>query len=247
MILKKIITNEKFLANLLVTNQKQIVLDFGAGQGFLMKEIRSRGIACIGCDLEEKYKINSIQVAEGLEVGKDLIINSKSLLPFKDENFDFIVSNQVIEHVFNLQDISNELFRVLKPNGSAYLLFPTKEIFFEPHILVPFFHKFGYKANLSHFFRYIIYFLSHLLKRRPLNNFKKKYETDLKYVYNFTCFRYFNEIKNIFINSGFEVNDRSKYWFSTKYNMNLLLRIIVKLIHPRYFLSNFIVIKKPRI
>ena len=58
--------------------------------------------------------------------------------------------------------------------------------------------------------------------------------------------RYINEIKNIFISSGFDVKDESKFWFRTKYKMNLFLKIILKLIHPRYFLSNFIVIRKQK-
>ena len=58
MILKKITTNEKFLVSVLPAYQKQRVLDFGAGRGFLVKEIRSRGIACIGCDIKEWYKLN---------------------------------------------------------------------------------------------------------------------------------------------------------------------------------------------
>tara|TARA_B100001093_G_scaffold519111_1_gene606522 strand:- start:13038 stop:13769 length:732 start_codon:yes stop_codon:yes gene_type:complete len=243
MILKKRITNEEFLASQLTINKEYKALDFGASQGFLVKEIRSRGISCLGCDIKEWYKSDPSQAAEGLEVGKDLIINSENSLPFDNESFDFIVSNQVIEHVSELQSISDELFRVLKPDGEVFLLFPSKEIFWEPHILVPFFHKFGYRTN-SKYLRYTLYLLTHLLKGKSLNSFKNKYENDTKYTSNFTHFRYIREIKNIFINSGFEFKDKSKFWFRAKYEMNFFFRIVLKLIHPRYFLSNFIVIKK---
>ena len=245
MIIKKRITNEVFLADQLGTNNEKSVLDFGASQGFLVKEIRSRGMSCIGCDIKDWYTTDPTQAADGLEIGKDLIINSVSSLPFEDESFDYVVSNQVIEHVFDLQGISNELFRVLKPDGEVFLLFPSKEIFWEPHILVPFFHKFGYRKN-SKYLRYILYLFTHLLKGRSLNSFKKKYETDTKYTSNFTCFRYIKEIKNIFVNSGFAVKDKSKFWFRTKYNMNLFVRIVLKFIHPRYYITNYIVIRKQK-
>jgi SAM-dependent methyltransferase len=41
-------------------------------------------------------------------------------LPFPAEHFDFILCSEVLEHVFNLEEVLGELQRVLKPGG--YLL-----------------------------------------------------------------------------------------------------------------------------
>ena len=45
-------------------------------------------------------------------------------LPF-DECFDAILSFDVFEHVKSVQSALRECFRVLKPGGRAYLVFPS--------------------------------------------------------------------------------------------------------------------------
>jgi len=45
-------------------------------------------------------------------------------LPFKDEIFDSIFSSEVFEHVFNLDNILNELRRVLRKEGTALFTVP---------------------------------------------------------------------------------------------------------------------------
>lgn len=62
-------------------------------------------------------------------------------LPFKDETFDVVISNHVIEHVgdtasqlLHLQ----ELRRVLKPDGRGYLSVPNRWMLVEPHYRVAF-------------------------------------------------------------------------------------------------------------
>ncbi|WP_262249407.1 class I SAM-dependent methyltransferase [Parapedobacter soli] len=45
-------------------------------------------------------------------------------LPFGDESFDSIFSSEVFEHVFNLSQILDELYRVLKPGGHMLITVP---------------------------------------------------------------------------------------------------------------------------
>lgn len=45
-------------------------------------------------------------------------------IPFKDEHFDLIICNHLLEHVPADIDAMKELFRVLKPSGSAILQVP---------------------------------------------------------------------------------------------------------------------------
>ena len=47
-------------------------------------------------------------------------------LPFKDDEFDFIICNHVLEHIPNDTKAMEELFRVLKPDGTAVLQVPLK-------------------------------------------------------------------------------------------------------------------------
>ena len=45
-------------------------------------------------------------------------------LPFKDSSFDYIFSSEVLEHVFNINEIMSELNRVLKINGKMLITLP---------------------------------------------------------------------------------------------------------------------------
>ncbi len=75
-------------------------------------------------------------------------------LPFKDEAFDSLFSSEVFEHIFNLEDILNELRRVLKKEGRA--LFTVPFVWDE--------HEIPYD-----FGRYSSYGIKHLLEK---NGFK---------------------------------------------------------------------------
>jgi SAM-dependent methyltransferase len=45
-------------------------------------------------------------------------------LPFKDNEFDFILCNHVLEHIPNDTKAMQELFRILRPGGTAILQIP---------------------------------------------------------------------------------------------------------------------------
>jgi len=45
-------------------------------------------------------------------------------LPFQDDQFDFIICNHVLEHIPNDIKAMQELYRVLKPNGTAIIQVP---------------------------------------------------------------------------------------------------------------------------
>ena len=48
-------------------------------------------------------------------------------LPFKDSTYDFILCNHVLEHIPNDLKAMEELYRVLKPGGTAILQVPLEE------------------------------------------------------------------------------------------------------------------------
>jgi SAM-dependent methyltransferase len=53
----------------------------------------------------------------------DFYYNGKEL-PFGDSQFDAILCSEVFEHVFNLDEILKELYRVLKPDGVILITCP---------------------------------------------------------------------------------------------------------------------------
>jgi ubiquinone/menaquinone biosynthesis C-methylase UbiE len=73
-------------------------------------------------------------------VGYSFMQISGVLLPFSDASFDIVVSNHVIEHVGgreNQMTHLNEIRRVMRSEGVAYLATPTRWALIEPHFKVP--------------------------------------------------------------------------------------------------------------
>ncbi len=78
----------------------------------------------------------------------DVYYDGKTI-PFPDNTFDSILTNEVLEHVFNLEDILKELNRVLKPGGK--ILITTPFAWTEHEIPVDFgrYTSFGMEALLK--------------------------------------------------------------------------------------------------
>lgn len=81
------------------------------------------------------------------ELGSDLsreprllLVGEQEGIPFEDHSFDLVLSNQVIEHVRDLDLLFAEICRVLAPGGVAVHFFPTREIWLEPHVGLPWVH-----------------------------------------------------------------------------------------------------------
>jgi SAM-dependent methyltransferase len=61
--------------------------------------------------------------------------------PFESGFFDLVISNQVLEHVWDHKQFFSENYRVLKEGGSGVHLFPLKNYVYEGHLLLPFVHR----------------------------------------------------------------------------------------------------------
>lgn len=55
---------------------------------------------------------------------RTMVICDAHTLPFKNESFDCVVAQAVLEHVVNPQQCVSEIYRVLKPNGLVYSEIP---------------------------------------------------------------------------------------------------------------------------
>ncbi|MCU1266148.1 MAG: hypothetical protein JWM21_2466 [Acidobacteria bacterium] len=103
------------------------VLDFGCGAGNMVDEYCSAGYVAAGCDLlvmEESEHLRRID-------------EKTLLLPFADDTFDFVFSDQVMEHVQDHHLAFAEIARVLKPGGISLHVFPSRLKPMEAHVLVP--------------------------------------------------------------------------------------------------------------
>lgn len=112
-----------------------VVLDLGCGTGHLVQAYKNGGYDAYGCDFE--YRPDVVQSLK--DEGRIKIINTDVYrLPFEDNTFDFVFSDQVFEHVIDYATTLAELKRVLKPDGFSLHFFPSKYKPIEVHIGVPF-------------------------------------------------------------------------------------------------------------
>ena len=103
------------------------VLDFGCGAGNMVDEYCAAGYDAFGCD---------IRVATETERLRRIDEEDRSL-PFADNTFDFVFSDQVLEHVQDHASAFAEIKRVMKPGGISLHIFPAKLKPTEGHVFVP--------------------------------------------------------------------------------------------------------------
>lgn len=108
---------------------KSRVLDIGCGKGLIAKTLKKYCKELIAIDIEDKRLIKGDY--------KFILVKDENL-PFEDNYFDIVISNQVIEHVDNQDLHIKEIFRVLNNKGICYLATPNKYWFIEPHYYLPF-------------------------------------------------------------------------------------------------------------
>lgn len=136
------------------------ILDAGCGNGQLVEYILSSlqkispttTVSIFGYDVsdgrvqEESFIIKTIarlteQFPEIDWSSRIKIINSNDKIPFEDEAFDFIVSNQVLEHVRDPHQFFNNLAAKLKYGGFSINLFPVKEVLVDGHVKLLWAHR----------------------------------------------------------------------------------------------------------
>jgi SAM-dependent methyltransferase len=127
------------------------VLDYGCGAGRLVVSGRRNGVDMYGTDLfYGGSKTKQEAEASGLLGTVISELGSDSTIPFPDGYFDLVVNNQVMEHVEDLGAVLDEIARVLRPGGHVLSLFPSKDVWREGHIGIPFSHWFP-KGNWLRF------------------------------------------------------------------------------------------------
>jgi 2-polyprenyl-3-methyl-5-hydroxy-6-metoxy-1,4-benzoquinol methylase len=103
------------IVSLLKPDSKAVVLDIGCGDGKNTVRFK-RKISCkkmIGIDGLKKRLIAAKK--EGVDETK--IVDLEKKWPFPNRYFDIIISNQVIEHLIDIDNFIKEIYRLLKPDG----------------------------------------------------------------------------------------------------------------------------------
>ena len=77
-------------------------------------------------------------------------------LPFPDAAFGLVVNNQVMEHVEDLDRVLREIHRVLAPGGLLLSIFPSRDVFREGHIGIPFSHWFAKDSRMRFYYTWTL-------------------------------------------------------------------------------------------
>lgn len=125
-----------------VTARHARVLDYGCGAGRIVALCRERGIDAYGCDVFYEGGDYSKDVPKEL-LGNVIRRMEGDRIPFDSNSFDWVINNQVLEHVPDLEAVVAEMRRVLKPDGFVLSMFPDRSVWREGHCGIPFLHRFS--------------------------------------------------------------------------------------------------------
>ena len=101
-----------------MTIQPKRILDLGAGTGLLSQHLKKRypKALVVSFDLSEKM-LHQAQKKQSWRMKWPLVSGDMMSLPFANNSFDLIFSNQVLHWASASQVVYGELHRVLNQNG----------------------------------------------------------------------------------------------------------------------------------
>lgn len=111
------------------------LLDIGCGGGYMLSRLENHCDEVFGVDLSPE----AIQFAKGF-TRAELLVSSAEKLPFKDGEFDCIVSTDVFEHIPDDKKAILEVKRVLRRGGKLILYTPTEVGLFSKTSLSELYH-----------------------------------------------------------------------------------------------------------
>jgi ubiquinone/menaquinone biosynthesis C-methylase UbiE len=111
----------KAIPEMLGLTPDSVVLEVGCGSGRYVLDVAER-IACrlIGLDINEPGVRNAKQLAAARGLSSQVEFqqcDASKKLPFDNDTFDAVFSNDVLCHIPGRADVLAEIFRVLKPGG----------------------------------------------------------------------------------------------------------------------------------
>ncbi len=99
------------------------ILEIGSGRGWFSIRMADKNVNVTSLDLSEK-NLNQIKK---INPKINTVLGDANNLPFENEKFDWIVANEVLEHLENPEAAILEWKRCLKPQGKILLSVPFRE------------------------------------------------------------------------------------------------------------------------
>lgn len=185
------------------------ILDWGCGRGKDVLWLKEEGYNAFGVDIDPE----PIQNGENLFREKGYSDPGLSLIDhygrtnFLDNYFHFIFSNQVFEHINNIELVAAEFQRITTKSGMGYHVYPAHRYIVEGHLFMPFIHWLP-KNQLRKYliFAYVLFGCEPKWQELKKKGLMQKTETYYSYSVNKTFYRTYSHIRKIFEKNGFVVN-----------------------------------------
>ncbi|TXJ14876.1 methyltransferase domain-containing protein [Brachyspira aalborgi] len=174
-------------------NKDANILEIGCGKGGLLMNLKKRGFNNL-CGLD----VSSFEKNILIESNIDYISSSFFDMHKIDKKFDCIISSEVIEHIYDLKSLVNNIYNILNDNGIIYIDVPNSSEY-SSHFIKPF-HYF----DIEHINHFDINSISNLfIKFEMLNNgwYSEQIIDDKRYPTLYSIFR--KSINNKQINKDY--------------------------------------------
>jgi SAM-dependent methyltransferase len=209
--------NYEFCADWVLDSYKEKcikVLDYGCGAGEIVNEIRKLGIEAFGCDIFYEggdYSKFVDKTHIGSVIKKMNVDGDQFTIPFRDCLFDVVISNQVLEHVQNLERALDDINRVLKPGGTVLFLFPSKDVWREGHTGVPFLHWFKKNSIFRIYYAAVFHYFGFGYHRDNIDAISWS-RGKCEWLDKWTYYRQYDEIKLSFATYFTKIDHIEDYW-----------------------------------
>jgi ubiquinone/menaquinone biosynthesis C-methylase UbiE len=152
------------------TFKEGLILDLGTGPGYLPIEIikKSADIKIVGIDLSRKLIQMAQQNAQNAGVTDriDFQMGDSGRLRFDGASFDMAISTGMLHSLKDPVKVLNEIYRVLKNGGEAWIYDPAK--------VASYIDRKKWKASLTYRERFFIWMFTVLKLLRPIKTYNRE-------------------------------------------------------------------------
>jgi 2-polyprenyl-3-methyl-5-hydroxy-6-metoxy-1,4-benzoquinol methylase len=138
-------------------SEKYLSIDIGCGNGYYSDALKEKNAEVISTDLsfERLHTFKNRLMRNGDTAGLAVVSNAECL-PFKENQFDFILCIFVLEHVMDICQVIKEMSRIARPGARLIISFPSlslkETIMFllrlrKPVLNFKHFHTFGFLSS----------------------------------------------------------------------------------------------------
>jgi SAM-dependent methyltransferase len=120
-----------------------VVLDYGCGAGQVVQRALATGMDAHGVDVFYGGGALRDAAANTGLFGSRICELDGERIPWPARSIDLCVANMVFEHIDAFEPALAEIARVLRPGGVFLNLFPSRAVWREGHVGLPFVHRFA--------------------------------------------------------------------------------------------------------